>query len=108
MVYKTSQIKKIVGDFIKALQKEITVERVILFGSYAWGSPKNYSDIDLAVVSKDFKEKKEIQNMQYLFKKASKINSALEPHPYNPRELRRPDKRTLIYRILTRGKEIQV
>jgi predicted nucleotidyltransferase len=45
---------------IKDLEKEIVkrlscgdIEKVILFGSYAWGEPQKYSDVDLYVVTKD-------------------------------------------------------
>lgn len=58
-----------IRKYVDELKKEITIDRVILFGSYARGNPKSYSDIDLAIFSKDFKDKDEIRNMQYLFQK---------------------------------------
>lgn len=33
--------------------KNMDTEKVILFGSYAWGNPDSSSDIDLYVVTKD-------------------------------------------------------
>lgn len=39
-------------DIIDALKK-IDPEKVILFGSYAWGEPDNNSDIDLYIVTRD-------------------------------------------------------
>ena len=46
---------------IEKLKKEIVLrlkpldpEKVILFGSYAWGEPNDDSDIDLYVVTKDY------------------------------------------------------
>jgi len=40
------------SEILNAL-KPIDVERLILFGSYAWGIPDKNSDIDLYVVTKD-------------------------------------------------------
>lgn len=82
------------------------MHRVILFGSYAWGHPKPYSDIDLAVFSPSFKDRDEMKNMQFLFKRACDVDPAIEPLPFHPKDLRRPDKRTLLYQIIKRGKKI--
>jgi predicted nucleotidyltransferase len=59
----TDNIKK---EIINSL-KPLDLEKVILFGSYAYGSPSDDSDIDLYVVTKDdfipnnFKEKMKIK-----------------------------------------------
>jgi len=47
--------------------KSLKLEKVILFGSYAWGEPNDESDVDLYVVTQDtfmprnFSEKMEIK-----------------------------------------------
>ncbi len=106
MAYSTNQLKKIIRNYIHVLDQEIPIEKVILFGSYAWGKPKPYSDIDLAIFSKKFEDKDEIKNMQFLFKKACQIDTAIEPLPFHPKDLKNPDKRTLLYQIVTKGKVI--
>ena len=59
----TDNIKK---EIINSL-KPLDLEKVILFGSYAYGSPTDDSDIDLYVVTKDdfipnnFREKMKIK-----------------------------------------------
>jgi len=59
-------IEKIKKEIVKRL-KPHNLDKVILFGSYAWGEPTENSDIDLYVVTKDnfipqsFKEKIEIK-----------------------------------------------
>ena len=40
--------------------KAIPVEQIYLFGSYAYGTPHEYSDLDLYVVLKDDAETKEL------------------------------------------------
>ena len=57
---------KLRNEIIAALEP-LKPERVILFGSYAWGDPSPDSDIDLYVVSndesvpKDYEERMRIQ-----------------------------------------------
>jgi uncharacterized protein len=49
---------KIISDFKDTLEKkEIHVNKMVLFGSYATGNNMPDSDIDLAVISDDFKGK---------------------------------------------------
>lgn len=108
MAYTADQLKETIRKYVDLIKREIPVDSVILFGSYAWGKPKSYSDIDLAVVSTRFKDKDEIKNMQFLFKRACEIDPAIEPHPFHPQALKRPDRRTILFQIITRGKKIRV
>lgn len=48
--------KKIVDHYINLLQKKIKIEGVLLFGSFAWGYPTKHSDVDLVIISPDFKK----------------------------------------------------
>ena len=66
MALSEDQVAKIIRGFIAELSREIPIKAIILFGSYAQGNPKEYSDIDLAVISDWFKGKPRIENMQYL------------------------------------------
>jgi len=44
-----TEVKRIVDKIIA----EFGPEKVVLFGSYAWGSPKKDSDVDLLVIKDD-------------------------------------------------------
>ena len=46
---------KIIKEFAKKLGKEYDIERIIFFGSRATGNYSRDSDIDLIIVSEDFK-----------------------------------------------------
>jgi len=60
-------IQKAIADFAKALKAEnITVEKMILFGSYATGHARPDSDIDRVVVSDDFEGKDYWQRIDIL------------------------------------------
>ncbi len=71
------------------LRNGISVEKIILFGSYARGIPKPWSDIDLCIVSKNF-GKDSYSEMVRLKKLTSSIDSMIEPHPYNSKDLNDP------------------
>ncbi len=43
--------------FKRKLSEKIVVNKLILFGSRAWGKPQRYSDFDLIIVSSEFKDK---------------------------------------------------
>lgn len=67
MAYKRVRVKKIAAELVYALNKRgLSVERVYLFGSYAWGKPAAHSDIDLAVVSKHFENMSDIDRIKIL------------------------------------------
>lgn len=43
----TKNIKK---QIVSKIKEKLKVKEIILFGSYAWGSPEKFSDIDLLIV----------------------------------------------------------
>jgi len=48
-------VLKIIGQFKDVLEKKgIKIERIVLYGSYAAGTQREGSDIDLVVISNDF------------------------------------------------------
>lgn len=44
------EIKKIILEIVEKIKKEYQPERIILFGSYAYGKPTGNSDIDLLII----------------------------------------------------------
>lgn len=50
------RIKKVIHFYKQDLEKKIRIDRIILFGSYAKGNTHKDSDIDLVVLSDDFKK----------------------------------------------------
>jgi len=61
-----------INDAIKALKGVLTIDKVILFGSYANGNSHEYSDIDLLVLSSDLSPN--IPKLQYLREIKDKAN----------------------------------
>lgn len=104
MAVSKDKLDKIIAGFISRLESEIPVEEVILFGSYAHGNAKEHSDIDLAIISDWFQDKKHIENMQYLSRIAADYNSLIEALPFTAEEYRESDKRTFLASIVKNGR----
>ncbi|MDA8141340.1 MAG: nucleotidyltransferase domain-containing protein [Desulfobacteraceae bacterium] len=107
MALSKNQLKEVIDGFIAKLKQEIPVREVVLFGSYADDKAKDYSDIDLAVISEWFEDKPRIENMQYLSKVAAKYNSLIEALPFTEREYKALDQRSFLASILRTGKPWQ-
>jgi uncharacterized protein len=76
--------KNIIDRYARLLkQKGIKVSKIILFGSYAKGTAKPDSDIDLAVISSQFGQDN-LKEMMLLRKLALEIDSHIEPLPFTP------------------------
>jgi predicted nucleotidyltransferase len=103
MALSEDQVVKIIKGFIAELRRKIPIKEFILFGSYAQGFPKEYSDIDLAVISDWFKDKPKIENMQYLSRIAASYNSLIEALPFTEEEYSNLDKRSFLASIVKSG-----
>ena len=54
----STKAKKIAKEYIKSIKHKLKLERAILFGSVARGDMNKHSDIDLIIISEDFKKMK--------------------------------------------------
>ena len=60
------------NHYVKSITSVMNVDLIILFGSYAKGNPHEYSDIDLAVVSKELDPNKpRWENIKLIEEKAN-------------------------------------
>lgn len=83
---KKSKINQKIKEVADKIAKEHQPEKIILFGSYAWGEPDHDSDVDLFVV-------KETENTR---ETAKEIDGSIFPRPfpinlivYTPAKLKR-------------------
>ena len=104
MALSEDKINEIIKGFIVRLKQEIPIKEVILFGSYAHGKPKEYSDIDLAVISDWFEGRPKIKNMQHLSRIAAAYNSLIEALPFTEKEYINLGKRTFLAGIVKNGR----
>jgi predicted nucleotidyltransferase len=106
MAKSQAELKEIIEEYLRLISQDISLEKVILFGSYALGKAGEFSDIDLAIVSEDFEGKRRIDNMKFLFSRAHRVDPSLEPLAFTPKQLENPDKRTFPAKILKTGKVV--
>jgi len=104
MAISEDRLGKIIAGFASILAREIPVEEVILFGSYAHGNAKEHSDIDLAIISDWFNDKTRIENMQYLSRVAANYDTLIEALPFTTEEYKNLDKRTFLASIVKSGR----
>ena len=103
-----SQVIRLIKEFVNALKQEgITIDRVILYGSYARGHARPDSDIDVAVISKDF-GKDRVEEGMALFRIAGKIDPRLEPVPFSTKMYEKDTWIPLIYEIREEGEELKI
>ena len=96
-------VEEIVEKFISELKKRIYVQRVILFGSYARGTPRPWSDIDLAVISPDFHGGTEEDHL-LLAEIARKVTPQIEAIPYMPEDFLQCEAQSFEADVLKFGK----
>ncbi len=110
MVYTKSELEILLKQFVNLARKKIPIERVILFGSYASGRPKRYSDIDLAVISPYFRGVNSIERIRLLldFVHTTKMPKLVDVETlgYTPEEYEKPLRYGLLEEIKRKGKVI--
>ncbi len=65
--------RRAINAIVKRIAEQFDPERIILFGSYAYGRPRPESDVDLLVVL-ETEERPRIKQLE--------IARALSPHPF--------------------------
>ena len=102
-----NQAIRIIKRFVKAVKKEgIFVDRVILYGSYARGRIRADSDIDVAVISRNFGKDRTEEGMK-LFRIAGEIDTRLEPVPISVQAFEKDTWIPLIYEIREKGVDLK-
>ena len=90
--------KKIVNNYLKNLESKIKIKKVLLFGSFAYGSPTKHSDVDLAIISSDFRKQDFWERVNFLTKMRRDIADtiAMDIIGYTPQEFRHIEKHSAI------------
>ncbi|MBL7068198.1 MAG: nucleotidyltransferase domain-containing protein [Candidatus Marinimicrobia bacterium] len=85
-------VLEIIKNFKAALTSSgVHVDRVILFGSYAYGIPHEGSDIDLVVISPDFENKGLWERIKMVSKAIRIVFEPIQAIPMTPAEWERDD-----------------
>ena len=106
VVYTKNQIE----NLSKLIVKAVKPNKVILFGSYAYGKPTVKSDVDLIVVMEDqdmsMDDKVEVSHKitQQRRKNAEWISSDISILSKNDIEARKNDSNSAVYEALRKGR----
>lgn len=102
---RIKNVRALLARYRKRLQTKVRVEKMILFGSYARGAPRDYSDIDVAVISQDFRGGT-MSDCLLLERAAREITSLIEPFAFTPKDVRRRRRGDFLDHILKTGKVV--
>lgn len=100
----TEEVKRIVREYYSLLLKAgLPLEKVILFGSFSRGEQTEYSDIDIAVVLREYTIDKFNTRLE-LLKYSREFDEVIEPHPFLSSDF--DDSNQFATEILESGVEI--
>ena len=105
MVKENDSLVKKIKAFKRALKKRFNISKVVLFGSYAKGNPRKDSNIDIAVICDDFKNRDRIELTKLLLSIGQSIDVNFEPLGYSEEEYKNCDNRTFLAEIKRHGIE---
>jgi predicted nucleotidyltransferase len=93
---------EIAGRYASIVKTKYDFVKMILFGSYAKGNYNKDSDIDIAVILKDYNNLTETQ--LDLMRLRRKIDSRIEPHPFREKDFEISNP--IVYEIIKYGQDI--
>lgn len=107
MAKTDSKISKITKLLVRQLEnKNVRVQRLILFGSYANGNANPFSDIDIAVISPSFEGKNLLKRQELLGEAIFPLKEPIEAIGYTPREYKSISPISFLAEIIATGKVI--
>lgn len=103
----SEKINRIVNDYISEVNEIVPISKVFLYGSYANGNNDEYSDLDIAIFSEGFRNKKFVDVTSLLFSIARKYKDiCIEPVGFSTSDLY--ENNPFIKEILSTGIEINI
>lgn len=103
---KVKRAEEVARDFIKDVEKKISVNKAVLYGSYAKGDCDDKSDLDIAVFSEDFNHLSFVDATSLLFTYARKYKEVcIEPVGFSDSDLYNDNP--FVKEIIRSGKEIK-
>ena len=104
MAENIDSIRPIIKQYIDVIKKNgIEVEKTYLFGSFARGTATQDSDIDIAIISKNFKGDR-FDDRRLIVPLRRQIDLRLEPIPFKPENFKENDP--LAIEIIQNGIEL--
>lgn len=102
---KIRNLNILLKKYIGLIKNQIPVELVVLYGSYARGTSRDWSDIDLIVVSPAFHGGTK-EDYLLLSRAARKVTPQIEAIPFRPKDLENYESGDFIDEVLKTGRVI--
>lgn len=100
-----NEARKLVKEYSKVLKEnDFPFEAVYLYGSHSYGKAKEWSDIDVAVVSDVFKKNREKYEL-LLWKLRRGLDSMIEPTGFTVEDFKENNS-PLVYDIKKKGEKV--
>jgi len=100
------ELSSIINKYREDLEKKINIKKIILYGSYAYGKPNKTSDIDLIIVSPDFKKISPLKRLELLSLIRSESLDPIEAIGYTPEEFKNYKKSIFLGPAVEKGKVV--
>ncbi len=96
--HKSEKIKKIIKEYIRELKPFIKIKKAILFGSWARGTAHRDSDIDLIIISPDFKKIEFMKRLLWLsrMRREKFMSPGMDIFGYTPKEFEKLSKESIV------------
>ena len=108
MAKRKPTISEVIGHvqaYVRFLQEEaLPMERVFLFGSHAKGKARRWSDIDVCVLSRRFRDRCHAIDYLWARRRDEDVECGIEPVGFNPKDF--VDEDPLAWEIKRTGIEI--
>lgn len=106
MVTTDVELASRIGDFVARLLREVPVEAVILYGSYASNDARDDSDIDLAVISSDFENQSPWERQETIARSTLGRGYRLSPIGFASSEYHNPGPHSFLGEIIRTGRVV--
>ena len=107
---KDKKLRKLIQEIVDHITREYQPDKIILYGSYAYGKPTEHSDIDLLIVKDTDKRRVDrfVEISRLIYEPGRHIS--ISPLVYTPKELE--ERLSLgddfIQEVLTKGEVLYV
>ena len=106
MVTSQADIARRIGDFVERLKRSLRLEVLILYGSHAAGTPNEWSDIDVAVISPDFNGVSTWDRQEIIARASVGRGYRISPIGFSSAEYQNPGRHSFLREIIRTGKVV--
>lgn len=78
--------KETLKQYLKKVGKFCSVDKAVLFGSYASGNAKKHSDIDIAIFSKKINDNNRLKMMSKMILAGNRLNVDIQPVAFSEKD----------------------